>query len=146
MIFKSLVLSMMLVVSQASDKLSKDEILLDFVKVDMPNSINNVYTTKVVDAWLKDIANKPVTITDRSTGEIKVIGKALCGFKDKVGYTKVRILTYQEFTNDSKYVLRPYCLIKKSSVSDACNLIIEDAELRELMILPRITASRFDPK
>ena len=42
MIFKSLVLSMMLVVSQASDKLSKDEILLDFVKVDMPNSINNV--------------------------------------------------------------------------------------------------------
>ena len=29
MIFKSLVLSMMLVVSQASDKLSKDEILLE---------------------------------------------------------------------------------------------------------------------
>ena len=77
---------MMLVISQTGDKLSKDEILLDFVKVDMPNSINNVYTTKVVDAWLKDIANKPVTITDRSTGEIKVIGKALCGFKDKDGF------------------------------------------------------------
>jgi len=146
MIFKSFIFSMMLVFSQDNDKLSKDEILLDFVKVDMPNSINNVYTTKVVDAWLKDIANKPVTITDRTTGEIKIIGKALCGFKDKDGCTKVRVVTYQEFTNDSKYVLRPYCLIKKSSVSDACNLVIEDAELRELMILPRITASRFDSK
>lgn len=146
MIFKSFIFSMMLVFSQDNDKLSKDEILLDFVKVDMPNSINNVYTTKVVDAWLKDIANKPVTITDRTTGEIKIIGKALCGFKDKDGCTKVRVMTYQEFTNDSKYVLRPYCLIKKSSVSDGCNLVIEDAELRELMILPRITASRFDPK
>lgn len=139
----SFLISISLIVSQFDAPLSKDEILLDFVKVDVPNSFRNVYPSKVVDSWLKNIAEKPVTIVEKDTGAIKVIGKAVCGYLDKQGNTKIRIVTYQDF-NNNKYVLRPYCSVKKSSVSDSCNLIVEDADLKELMLVPKLTASKFE--
>lgn len=139
----SFMLGLALVFSQIDPSLSKDEILLDFVKVDVPNSLRNIYSQKVVDSWLKNIADKPVTMIEKDTGAVRVIGKALCGYLDKDGTTKIRITTYSDF-NNGRYVLRPYCLIKKSSVNDGCNLLVEDADLKELMIIPKLTASKFD--
>lgn len=136
-------LGISMIFMQVDSNLTKDEILLDFVKVDTPNSFRNIYTQKVVDSWIKNIADKPVTMIEKDTGVVRVIGKALCGYLDKDGSTKVRIITYTDF-NNGKYVLRPYCLVKKSSVNDGCNLIVEDADLKELMIIPKLTASKFD--
>lgn len=139
----SFLVSLSLCFSQFDTTLSKDEILLDFVKVDVPSSIRNIYTSNVVNSWLKTIADKPVTMIEKDTGAVRVIGKALCGYLDKDGNTKIRIITYQDF-NNNKYVLRPYCIVKKSSVNDGCNLLVEEADLKELMIMPKLTASRFD--
>lgn len=139
----SFLLGLGFVFGQLEPTLSKDEILLDFVKVDVPNSFRNIYPSKVVDTWLKTIADKPVTIIEKDTGAVKIIGKAVCGYLDKDGKTRVRIVTYQDF-NNGRYVLRPYCLVKKSSVNDGCNLVVEDADLKELMMVPSLTASKFD--
>lgn len=139
----SVLLGLSFVVAQVEPTLSKDEILLDFVKADVPSSFRNIYPSKVVDSWIKNIAEKPVTMIEKDTGAVRVIGKAVCGHIDKDGNTRIRIVTYQDF-NNGRYVLRPYCLVKKSSVNDGCNLVVEDADLKELMIVPRLTASKFD--